>query len=131
MAVKTEQMPKFSQAISASIMMMDFAVKDYVWSREQVGQMDKLTQDYLHALELDGLDYAERAKVATKLQQCRQLRRAHKDTAEILEPLVQFIESDKGKNMLNLLREALGKTRTAEGRMETRVYHPRVLTEGI
>ena len=131
MAVKTEQMPKFSQTISASIMMMDFAVKDYVWSREQVGQMDKLTQDYLHALELDGLDYAERAKVATKLQQCRQLRRAHKDTVEILEPLVQFIESDKGKNMLNLLREALGKTRKAEGRMETRVYHPRVLTDGI
>lgn len=91
--------------------------------------MDRLTQDYLHKLELDGLSYSERAKVATKLQSCRQLRREHKDTAEILEPLVQFVDSDKGRNMMNLLREALGKTRKAEERMENRVYHPRVLTE--
>ena len=131
MPAKKEQPPRFSQTISDTVQIMDTAVKDYVWSREQVVKMEKLTQDYLHALELNGLDYGERAKVATKLQQCRQLRRAHKDTAEILEPLVQFIDSDKGRNMLNLLREALGKTRKAEGRMENRVYHPRVLTEEI
>ena len=109
--------------------MMESAVKDYVWSKEEVNRMDRLTQDYLHKLELDGLSYSERAKVATKLQSCRQLRREHKDTAEILEPLVQFVDSDKGRNMMNLLREALGKTRKAEERMENRVYHTRVLTE--
>ncbi len=109
--------------------MMDAAIKDYSWSKDEVNRMDRLTQDYLHKLELDGLDYAERAKVATKLSYCRQLRREHKDTAEILEPLVQFIDSDKGRNMMNLLREALGKTRKAEERMENRVYHPRVLTD--
>lgn len=54
---------------------------------------------------------------------------SRKDTAEILEPLVQFLDSDKGKNMMNLLREALGRTRKAEERMGNRVYHPRVLTE--
>ena len=45
-----------------------------------------------------------------------------RDTVEILEPLVQFLERDKGKNLLNLVREALGKTRKVEERMETRTY---------
>ena len=80
-------------------------------------------------LELDGLDYKERAKVATQLAKCRQARRECKDTVEILEPLVQFLESDKGKNLLNLVREALGKTRKVEERMETRTYIPRVLEQ--
>lgn len=59
----------------------------------------------------------------------RQARRECKDTVEILEPLVQFLESDKGKNLLNLVREALGKTRKVEERMETRTYIPRVLEQ--
>ena len=89
--------------------------------------MDRLTQDYLHKLELENLDYKERAKVATQLAQCRQARRACKDTVEVLKPLVEFLESDRGKNLYNLVREALGKTRKVEERMETRVYFPRVL----
>lgn len=78
-------------------------------------------------LELDKLDYKARAKVATKLSRCRQLRRESKDTTEILEPLIAFIDSDKGKNMMNLLRETLGKTRNVEKRMENRMYRYKVL----
>ena len=59
----------------------------------------------------------------------RRTRRECKDTVEVLEPLVQFLESDKGKNLYNLVRETLGKTRKVEERMETRVYIPRVLEE--
>ena len=129
MPKKPPTIPPFSQNISAVCELMDAAVKDYAWSGDQVHRMDELTQDYLHKLELDGLDYSERAKVATKITKCRQLRRAHKDTCEILEPLVQFLNSDKGRNMINLLREALGKTRRAESRMENRTYYPRVLRE--
>ena len=47
----------------------------------------------------------------------------------MLKPLVEFLESDRGKNLYNLVREALGKTRKVEERMETRVYIPRVLRE--
>lgn len=94
--------PPFSEGISAACKLMDDALKDYTWSREQVHRTEQLTQEYLHKLELEDLDYRERAKVATQLRNCRQLRREHKDTAEILEPLVQFLESEKGKNMLNL-----------------------------
>ena len=77
--------------------MIDSAKSDYNWNRDEVNRLDRLTQDYLHMLELDGLNYKERAKVATKIAKCRQDRRASKDTAEILEPLIQFLESDKGK----------------------------------
>lgn len=42
---------------------------------------------------------------------------------------MQFLDSEKGKNLMNLVREVLGKTRRVEERMETRVYVPRVLEE--
>ena len=121
--------PKFSATISEFIEMMESASKDYAWNYNEVNRMDKLTQDYLHKLELGNLDYKERAKVATQLAQCRRSRRECKDTVEVLEPLVQFLERDKGKNLYNLVRETLGKTRKVEERMETRVYIPRVLRE--
>lgn len=128
---KKSRVPKFSSVISDFVKMMEDASKDYAWNYEEVGRMDRLTQDYLHKLELGGLDYKERAKVATQLAHCRQVRRECKDTVEVLWPLVEFLESDRGKNLYNLLREALGKTRKVEERMETRVYTPRVLEESI
>lgn len=92
-------------------------------------RLDKLTQDYLHSLELDNLDYKQRAKLATQLAACRRQRRASKDTVETLEPLITFIESDKGKNMLNMMREVLGKTRKIEEKMEYRQYRRKVLSD--
>lgn len=122
-------MDKFSHRISETIKIFEDAQKDYQWSRDEISNMDKLTQDYLHKLELDDLKYTGRAKIATQLKRCRQERRAHKDTMEILEPIVQFANSEKGKNLINLLREALGKTRKAEERMQNRIYYPRVLNK--
>lgn len=124
---KKRSKPKFSPIIKEFCKMMEDASKDYEWNFNEVNRMDKLTQDYLHKLELDDLDYSERAKIATQLMQCRKSRRACKDTVEVLRPLVEFLESDRGKNLYNLVREALGKTRKVEERMETRVYVPRVL----
>lgn len=121
--------PQFSQLISSFCKLMEDAKSDYSWNFSEVNRMDRLTQDYLHKLELEDLDYKERAKVATQLAKCRQMRRACKDTVEVLEPLVQFLESDKGKNLLNLVRETLGKTRKVEERMETRTYVRRVLED--
>lgn len=119
--------PKFSSVISDFVKMMEDASKDYAWNYEEVNRMDRLTQDYLHKLELDNIAYKERAKIATQIAKCRQARRECKDTVEVLKPLVEFLESDRGKNLYNLVREALGKTRKVEERMETRVYFPRVL----
>lgn len=119
--------PNFSETISTFIKMMDDAKKDFDWNNAELKRMDDLTQDYLHSLELDGLGYKERARLATKLAECRRKRREHKDMVLCLEPLVSFIESDKGKTTLNLMREALGKTRKIEKYMENRKYFRRVL----
>lgn len=121
--------PQFSVCLSDFINLVTEAQRDYQWNYDEVNRLDRLTQDYLHELELNGLDYRGRAKVATQLRNCRQLRRASKDTVEVLEPLMEFINSDKGKNLLNLLRETLGKTRRAEQYMETRSYRRRVLQD--
>lgn len=125
--IKNNTPKDFSKAIEDFISLLDGAVKDYTWCYDNVHKMDGLTQDYLHSLELDGLDYKERAKVATAISKCRQERRACKDTTEVLEPIVQFMSSDKGKEMMKLVREALGKTRKAEEKMQYKQYYPRVL----
>lgn len=127
---KQKQNPSFSESISGVCRMFDDAIKDYQWNSDKIVEMDKLTQDYLHSLELDGLKYEERAKIATQLAKCRQERREHKDTTMILEPLVQYLNTDKGRQLVNLLKEVLGKTRKAEEKMENRVYYPRVLGSG-
>ena len=119
--------PVFSEHISGVCTLLESAYQDYVWSSDKITEMDKLTQDYLHKLELEGLKYDERAKVATQLAACRQKRRGYKDTVQVLEPIVQYLNSDKGKQLFNLLREVLGKTRKAEERMVGRVYYPRIL----
>lgn len=71
---KQSKPPQFSESIGAFCRMMEDAQKDYAWNYSEVNRMDRLTQDYLHKLELDGLDYKERAKVATSLAKCRQAR---------------------------------------------------------
>lgn len=126
---KKQVVPSFSHTISGVCKMMDDAIKEYNWSIDQLQKMDALTQDYLHKIELEDIGYAERAKIATKLQDCRRQRRAYKDTIEVLDPLVTWLDSDRGKSLYNLLREVLGKTRKAEERMKTRKYYTRVLNE--
>lgn len=119
--------PQFSQTISDFCNMVTEVRSDYEWNKAEISRLDKLTQDYLHTLELGELNYSERAKIATQLSKCRQERRASKDTVEILEPFMEFVESDKGKQTMNLMREALGKTRKVGRHMENRTYRYKVL----
>lgn len=118
---------RFSDYISDFCKLIEGAKRDYEWNFNEIIRMDKLTQDYLHKLELEDLDYRQRAKLATQLTKCRQARRVSKDAVEILEPFVQFLKSDKGKNLYNHVREVLGQIRKVEEHMETRTYIPRVL----
>lgn len=127
---KQEYKPELSKLLSNFCVLMASVKDDYTWNKEEVNRLDKLTQDYLHALELNGLDYKERARVATQLAATRKLRRASKDTVEVLDPLMDFLESDKGKSLMNLMRETLGKTRKVEEKMRNRAYRNRVLEEG-
>lgn len=127
MSKKQNTTPQFSQTISDFCNMVTEVKSDYEWNKSEITRLDRLTQDYLHTLELGNLNYQERAKIATQLAKCRQERRASKDTVETLEPFMEFIESEKGRQTMNLMREALGKTRKVEKYMENRTYRYKVL----
>lgn len=115
----------FSEQISDICKMFDQVVKDFYWESEKVNELDKLTQDYLHALELDNLKYEERAKIATLLMKCRKERREHKDNVSVLEPMVVYLEG-QGKDLQKFLEMVLGRTRKAEEKLKNRTYHPKV-----
>lgn len=121
---------KPSEYLSEFLNFVSEAQSQYRFCSEEVNNQDKLTQDYLHSLELDGLKCDERSKVATKLAVNRKDRRYFKDRAEELEPIVQFFEEPQNKKMLNMLRsKVLGDVRRAEGYHKDRKYIPRVLKE--
>ena len=103
-------------------------VKHRIYS-EEVANQDKLTQDYLHSLELDDLKCDERSKVATKLAINRKDRRYYKDRVEEFEPIVEFFADPQHKKMLNLMTKVLGDVRKAESYHKNRKYIPRVLKE--
>ena len=116
-----------SQDIKNIIASFEEAKKDYLWAYEQVGLLDKETQDILHNIELIQLTPSERGRLATRLRKVRILRRENKNIVEINEPVYLFLDSDNGRSMLNLLRELLGKIRKIEEYHRTRVYKMRTL----
>ena len=119
---------KVSQQISNFLDFLTDATADYTYSREEVGRLEQLTQDYLHMLELQHGNYHQRAKVASALRQCRIERRYHKDCISILEPLVQCLASERGKLIVSQLQQTLGAVRKAERATQDRHYIPRILS---
>lgn len=111
---------------------LNFVAESQVQCRiysEEVNNQDKLTQDYLHSLELDGLKRDERSKVATKLAINRKDRRYYKDRVEELTPIVEFFNDPVNKKVLDKMKQVLGETRKSEGYHSNRKYIPRVLKE--
>ncbi len=121
--------PLFSENISNFLNSVSQAIKDYEWNTEQLEKLDKLTQDYLHKLELGDLSYKEKCKIVVQLSRVRKQRREHKDSVEILKPVVTFMKTEKGKMLKNNLNETLGQTRKAENKLGDRIYWFRVLSE--
>ena len=119
---------KYSEEVSQFLKFVETAKSDYNWNKQQMEKQEALTQDYLHQLELEHLDYKERAKIATKLAQCRKDRREAKDVVESLEPFINYINIHE--KSLNLLRETLGKIRKEEQKATTRTYRFKVLEKG-
>ena len=117
---------KLSQQISDFLQLMEQAQKSYAYSAEEVQRMEFLAQDYLYKLELQSCSRHARAKVATAIRDCRTVRRQHKDNTIILEPLVSFLQTDKGKLLISQLQQTLGAVRRAERTTQDRQYHPRV-----
>ena len=113
---------------------LDFVANAQVLYRicnEEMSNQEKLTQDYLHSLELDDLDRGERSKIATKLSTNRKDRRYYKDRVEELEPIVAFFTDPNHKKTLDQLTQILGRIRKAEDYHKNRTYKPKVLREEL
>lgn len=120
---------KTSEYISNFLNFVREAELQYNLCTDEMQKQDKLTQDYLHSLELDGLNCKERSKVATKLAVNRKDRRYYKDRIEEYEPLVNFFAQPQNKKVLNDLTQVLGACRKAESYHKDRTYTPKVLEE--
>lgn len=105
------------------------AQSHYKFCSDEVNNQDKLTQDYLHSLELDDLKRDERSKIATKLAINRKDRRYYKDRVEELQPIVDFFTDPQNKKVLDKLTNILGACRKAENYHKDRIYIPKVLKE--
>jgi hypothetical protein len=125
-----------SKNIEAFLNFYDKARASYTTAYDKVNQCDKLTQDLLHKLELENVSTSEKNKIATQLKYCRKDRRYWKDIVEELEPFIQLFnatdnskksEAEVNKRFINLLREALGKTRRQEAYHTNRSYRPRII----
>ena len=120
---------KLSEQISEFLKLLEQVEKDYAWAIQEEVQAENLTQDYLHQLELLPFTYHERSKVAKKLSECRIQRRAMKDTIMLNEPVVEFLETEKGKALIAQLQQVLGKVRKGERIIKERTYTPKVLSQ--
>lgn len=118
-----------SQKISDFLKFLSQATSDYSFSKQEVGRLEQLTQDYLHKLELQEGNYHERARVAAAIRRCRLERRIHKDRIAVLEPVVQCMTTDRGKMMVSQLQQMLGDVRKEERATKDRHYVPRVLSQ--
>lgn len=120
---------KLSEQISNFLKLLEQVEKDYAWAIQEEAQAENLTQNYLHQLELLPFSYHERAKIAKKLSECRIQRRAMKDTIMLNGPVVEFLETEKGKALIAQLQQVLGKVRKGERIIKERAYTPKVLSQ--
>ena len=118
----SEQITNFLNFITA-------AQSHYKFCEDEQKKQEALTQDYLHSLELDGLNCSERSKLATKLAINRKDRRYYKDRVEELEPVVQWASDPTNAKMINQLKQVLGACRKQENYHKDRVYIPKILKE--
>jgi hypothetical protein len=118
----SEQITNFLNFITA-------AQSHYKFCKEEQERQEALTQDYLHSLELDGLNCGERSKLATKLATNRKDRRYYKDRVEELEPIVQWVLDPANTKAVNQLKQVLGACRKQENYHKDRTYTPKILKE--
>ena len=118
-----------SEYITEFLNFLSSIESSYKFCLAEMKKQEQLTQDYLHSLELDNLKYEERNKVATKLATNRKDRRYFKDRVEEYEPIVEFLNEQKNKNVVNQLKQVLGECRRAENYHKDRFYIPKVLKE--
>ena len=120
---------KPSEALSAILNFFDDEQVVYHANNEEASRQDLLSTDRTHQLELNDMSDEELLEWSKTYRNELRERRTIKDDIIAKEPLVLFLESDQWQGMRNGFRRVLGDLRRAEQRMQTRVYHFRVLNE--
>ena len=118
----------YSEELTRFIRFLEGAKKRYDDCKLELGRQELLKTDLLHLLELKCTSAQERTIVSEKLQRCLLWRRECKDTIALLEPLILFMDTDKGKFVINQLPQVLGNVRKEEKRISLRSYSPRIMT---
>ncbi|WP_195985356.1 hypothetical protein [Clostridium sp. D33t1_170424_F3] len=104
---------------------------DYIREAEQLYRISvaneqeasDATQDILHSIELEEHDYHGSARLARKLKEVRQARRAAKDLMAQALPVVEWAEANR--QTIKALERLLGEVRKAEKNTENRIYTPK------
>ena len=112
------------------------AFLDYIRETEQLFRISvaneqeasDATQDILHSLELEDHDYHGNARIARKLKEVRQARRAAKDLMAQALPVVEW--ADANRPTIKVLERLLGEVRKAEKNTENRIYTPKTTAAG-
>ena len=118
----------YSEELTRFVRFLEGAKKRYDDCKLELGRQELLKTDLLHLLELKCASAQERTIVSEKLQRCLLWRRECKDTIALLEPLILFMDTDKGKFVINQLPQVLGNVRKEEKRITLRSYSPRIMT---
>lgn len=116
-----------SKYITEFLNFLSQAQSHYSFCLDELSKQDKLTQDYLHSLELDELKCRERSKIATQLSINRKDRRYYKDRIEELQSLMEWLDKPENKKAIRSLEQALGAVRRMENYHKNRFYVPKVL----
>ena len=117
-----------SEEISRFLAYLEEAKRLYAYSKEEFEHQDKIKVDCLHLLELKCQRPEDSLKVSVVLHDYLLERRRCKDTIAVLEPLMESLESDRGKVLLNNLPQVLGRVRKQEQKIKERIYSPRAMT---
>lgn len=99
--------------------------EEYNLNLQGLDEEQKITQDILHKLELEKLEYKEQCKLMTILKKNRRNRRRYKDAIEELQPLIDFFNSSEGNKLLKKMNDVLGSIRKVENYHNRRIYIPK------
>lgn len=112
-----------SEALSAFLEFLREAERECTSAVNTMTDSDAATQDLLHFLELQEPSPDELVAVGERIVAIRQERRAAKDRAEVLTPVVEWIAQHK--ETVKSLERLLGELRKVENRHASRFYTPR------
>lgn len=80
----------------------------------EIEEMERQLNDIVHRMERPDCTYRERSRLATKMANIRRERRKLKDWLKVHQAYFQYIGSDDGKRIQNMLGNFIGIGRRVE-----------------